>query len=167
MGRGAGNLNLELFAEYMNENYGAGYRIEPMLEILDEYLNDIYKERFWGYSLPLYLSATHGCHPNYAIYLAEKDSLTVKSFHELLKSLPPEEKRNFTKERAENAYRNYQESFFDDRDTLKKLTDEIGGRDVLLPRAREKSRLPPRRNTLFYQKTQTCRRMRKFPRRRI
>ena len=132
MGRGAGNLNLELFAEYMNENYGAGYRIEPMLEILDEYLNDIYKERFWGYSLPLYLSATHGCHPNYAIYLAEKDSLTVKSFHELLKSLPPEEKRNFTKERAENAYRNYQESFFDDRDTLKKLTDEIGGRDVLL-----------------------------------
>ena len=32
MGRGAGNLNLELFAEYMNENFDKQYRIEPMLE---------------------------------------------------------------------------------------------------------------------------------------
>nr|MCR4625577.1 aldolase catalytic domain-containing protein [Lachnospiraceae bacterium] len=60
MGRGAGNLNLELFAEYMNENYDTHYKIEPMLEIMDEYLNDIYKTKFWGYSLPLYLSATTG-----------------------------------------------------------------------------------------------------------
>ena len=36
MGRGAGNLNLELFAEFMNENYGTHYKIEPMLEIMDE-----------------------------------------------------------------------------------------------------------------------------------
>ena len=88
MGRGAGNLNLELFAEYMNENYGTHYRIEPMLEIMDEYLNEIYNEKFWGYSLPLYLSATNGCHPNYAIYLAEKNSLTVKAFNELLTGIP-------------------------------------------------------------------------------
>ena len=46
MGRGAGNLNLELFAEYMNENYDTHYKIEPMLEIMDEYLNDIYKNKF-------------------------------------------------------------------------------------------------------------------------
>ena len=54
MGRGAGNLNLELFAEYMNENFDKQYRIEPMLEIIDEYLNDIYREHFCRYiSLPL------------------------------------------------------------------------------------------------------------------
>lgn len=81
-------MNLELFAEYMNENYDTKYRIEPMLEIMDEYLNDIYKSKFWGYSLPLYLSASLGCHPNYAIYLAEKDSLTEKSFRELLRGIP-------------------------------------------------------------------------------
>ena len=48
MGRGAGNLNLALFAEHMNENYDKHYQIEPMLEIMDEYLNDIYKAKFWG-----------------------------------------------------------------------------------------------------------------------
>lgn len=132
MGRGAGNLNLELFAEYMNENYDTHYRIEPMLEIMDEYLNDIYKTRFWGYSLPLYLSANAGCHPNYAIYLEEKDSLTVRSFNELLRGIPKDDKEKFSKEKAEQYYRNYQENFIDDRDTIAKLSAELAGKDLLL-----------------------------------
>lgn len=105
MGRGAGNLNLELFAEHMNENYGTNYEIEPMLEIMDEYLNEIYKTKFWGYSIPLYLSATIGCHPNYAIYLEEEDSLPVKAFNELLKSIPDSERTRYSKEKAEAYYR--------------------------------------------------------------
>lgn len=132
MGRGAGNLNLELFAEYMNENYGTHYKIEPMLEIMDEYLNDIYKTKFWGYSLPLYLSATTGCHPNYAIYLAEKDTLTVKSFHELLKGIPASEKAKFSRERAENYYRRYQENYIDDKEALERLSAELLGKHVVL-----------------------------------
>ncbi len=132
MGRGAGNLNLELFAEYMNENYDTHYKIEPMLEIMDEYLNHIYKTKFWGYSLPLYLSASTGCHPNYAIYLAEKDSLTVKSFHELLRGIPQEEKAKFSKERAEKYYREYQENYLDDRDAIERLASEFAGKRILL-----------------------------------
>lgn len=132
MGRGAGNLNLELFAEYMNENYDTNYKIEPMLEIMDEYLNEIYKSKFWGYSLPLYLSAINGCHPNYAIHLAEKDSLTVKSFNELLKGIPDEHKAGFTKERAELYYRQYQENYIDDKEVLDRLAAEIGQKHVIL-----------------------------------
>lgn len=132
MGRGAGNLNLELFAEYMNENYDAHYRIEPMLEIMDEYLNDIYKTRFWGYSLPFYLSANAGCHPNYAIYLEEKDSLTVRSFNELLRSIPQEDREKFSRVKAEQYYRQYQENFMDDRDTIAELSAELAGKAVLL-----------------------------------
>jgi 4-hydroxy 2-oxovalerate aldolase len=132
MGRGAGNLNLELFAEYMNENYGTDYKIEPMLEIMDEYLNDIYKTKFWGYSLPLYLSASTGCHPNYAIYLAEKDTLTVKSFNELLRGIPSEEKAKFSKERAEKYYREYQENYIDDKEALQSLASELQGKKVIL-----------------------------------
>lgn len=121
MGRGAGNLNLELFAEHLNENYGTQYRIEPMLEIMDEYLNEIHQTRYWGYSLPLYLSAATGCHPNYSIYFEEKGTLSVKSFNELLKSIPEKEKAVFSKERAEKYYKEYQENFVDDKETLEKL----------------------------------------------
>ena len=132
MGRGAGNLNLELFAEYMNENYDTNYKIEPMLEIMDEYLNEIYKTKFWGYSLPLYLSAINGCHPNYAIHLAEKDTLTVKSFNELLKGIPQDKKAGFTKDRAEMYYRQYQENYIDDKESIARLTAEIGSKHVVI-----------------------------------
>lgn len=132
MGRGAGNLNLELFAGFMNDSYGTDYRIEPMLEIMDDYLSYFYKEKQWGYSLPLYLSATLGCHPNYAIYLSEKDTLTEKSFNELLKSIPFPEKLNFSKDVADEYYRNYMENYIDDKDTLKQLSDKIINKTVLI-----------------------------------
>lgn len=132
MGRGAGNLNLELFAEYMNENYDTHYAIEPMLEIMDEYLNEIYKAKFWGYSLPLYLSASAGVHPNYSIYLAEKNTLTVKSFKELLESIPAPDNASFSKEKAEKYYRLYQENFVDDKAALEQLRKAVAGRNVLV-----------------------------------
>lgn len=132
MGRGAGNLNMELFAEYMNENFDKSYRIEPMLEIIDEYLNDIYREHFWGYSLPLYLSASNACHPNYAIYFASKGTLTAKSYNEILKSIPEKEKAAYSKEKAEEIYQNYQKNFIDDRQVVLELEQEFAGRDILL-----------------------------------
>ena len=132
MGRGAGNLNLELFAEFMNENYGTNYRIEPMLEIMDEYLSGIYRTMFWGYSLPLYLSASTHSHPNYAIYLAKKDTLSVKSFNELLKSIPEDDKARFSKEKAEKYYSAYQENYIDDREALEELSAAFAGKRIVL-----------------------------------
>lgn len=132
MGRGAGNLNLELFAEYMNENHNKNYLIPPMLKIMDEYLAPFYRKKFWGYSLPLYLSATKGCHPNYAIYYAEKDTLPVKAFNELLQSIPANEKINFNKETAEKYYLQYLENYIDDSAVLSELERAIGKSDVLL-----------------------------------
>lgn len=132
MGRGAGNLNLELFAEHMNDNYGTTYRIEPMLEIMDEYLTDFYKIRQWGYSLPFYLSASLGCHPNYAIYLSEKGTLSEKAFHELLRGITPEDKLIFKKEIAEKYYQEYLNNYIDDKDALRRLRNELEGKRVLL-----------------------------------
>ena len=36
MGRGAGNLNTEIFTEYLNENHNANYKLKPMLVIVDD-----------------------------------------------------------------------------------------------------------------------------------
>jgi 4-hydroxy 2-oxovalerate aldolase len=41
MGRGAGNLNTELIANYINENSSRKYIIEPLLEIVDEFIAHI------------------------------------------------------------------------------------------------------------------------------
>lgn len=132
MGRGAGNLNLELFAEYMNENFDTDYKIEPMLEIMDEYLINIYKTRFWGYSIPLYLSASAGVHPNYSIYLAEKGSLTVKSFNEILKSISDSDKIRFSGDIAEKYYIEYMDNYIDDKDEITRLSSEIKDRHIII-----------------------------------
>ena len=132
MGRGAGNLNLELFAEYMNENYGKNYLISPMLEIMDEYLQSFYKNKFWGYSLPLYLSACFGCHPNYAIYLAEKNTLSEKNFSELLQNISNEDKLTFSKDKADWYYKKYMSTYVDDKRDKSILHRELQNKNILL-----------------------------------
>lgn len=132
MGRGAGNLNMELFAEYLNENYNKSYVIEPMLEIIDDYLNEIYNREFWGYSLPFYLTATNFCHPNYAKYFAEKGTLTLKGFNEILKSIPEENKQIYAESTAEKIYVEYQKNYIDDKETIDHLREIFKNRPVLL-----------------------------------
>jgi len=132
MGRGAGNLNLELFAEFMNENYDTNYNVRPMLEIMDEYLTDIYKKKQWGYALPFYLSASKHCHPNYAVYLEGKDTLNVQDFDSILESIEDDDKAVYSVDKAENYYRDYLCKAFDDSEDIAKLKAEFAQKTVLM-----------------------------------
>lgn len=132
MGRGAGNLNIELFAEYLNMNYDKTYSIEPILEVFDECLKPIFIKNFWGYSLPFYLSSIHNCHPNYASFFAEKNTLSVKSMHEILSSISDEDKSSFSKDKAAAYYLKYQQRFVDDHDALEQIKQTVGDKPVLI-----------------------------------
>lgn len=132
MGRGAGNLNIELFAKYLNQNFHKNYNIEPILEVFDECLKPIFAENFWGYSLPFYLSSIHNCHPNYASYYAEKNTLSVKSMHELLSMISDEDKVSFSAEKASKYYTQYQENYVDDHGAVAQIKDSVDGRTVLI-----------------------------------
>ncbi len=104
MGRGAGNLNTELFVEYLNDNADGEYNLKPLLSIIDEILNDFYQKNYWGYSLPNYLSAVHGVHPNYAAYLDDKKTLTVEDMNEIFDMMVEDKKNSFDKSYAEKLY---------------------------------------------------------------
>lgn len=132
MGRGAGNLNMELFAAYLNRNYDKSYNIDSFLDIMDEHLKPIFAEHYWGYSLPFYLSARYNCHPNYAGYFADKNTLSNRSMGQLLASLPADVKNNYSADLAEEYYREFQKKYVDDSDVLSKLKSEIGDRKVLI-----------------------------------
>lgn len=132
MGRGAGNLNIELFAKHLNRYYGKNYNIEPFLEVFDECLKPIFVRQFWGYSLPFYLSSIHNCHPNYALFFSEKNTLTVKSIHELLSRISDEDKIGFSKDKAAQYYNSYMDNYLDDKADVKTLYDSIGERPVLI-----------------------------------
>ncbi|MGM5483424.1 MAG: aldolase catalytic domain-containing protein [Nanobdellota archaeon] len=132
MGRGAGNLNTELFLGYLNEFHKTKYKIYPLLEIIDEVLNNIYFNKYWGYSLPHYLSAANNCHPNYATFLADKNTLTVKSISTILEKLPQSKKGNFNKDYAEKLYLEYQKHNINDIEIIEKLKSKFKGKEVMI-----------------------------------
>lgn len=131
MGRGAGNLNLELFARYLNDKIGSNYDLIPMLQVIDKYLHPIYKENFWGYSLPYYLSAINGCHPDYAKYYDKKGTLSVEAFDELLQGMDAEDKLEYSDEKAEKRYISYLGIQYDDSESLAKISEELKGKAIL------------------------------------
>lgn len=132
MGRGAGNLNTELMANYLNEHFDANYEIEPILEVVDEFIVKIKEEHEWGYSVPYYLAAINGCHPNYASYLSSKNTLNVKSISNILHMIEPERRSLFDKKVAEEKYLEYQAHEIDDSAAIEQIKQTIEGKNVLL-----------------------------------
>ncbi len=109
MGRGAGNLNTELFVEYLNENAGKKYKIKPLLAIVDKILTRFYEQSYWGYSLPNYISASHNAHPNYAGYLDAKKTLTFEDMNNIFDMMDDDKKVSYDKAYIEELYLKYQE----------------------------------------------------------
>lgn len=69
MGRGAGNLPLELILNYLNDSFGNSYNIYPLFEVAEKYLMKFYELSPWGYSMPYLFSAHNGKNPNYVAYM--------------------------------------------------------------------------------------------------
>lgn len=132
MGRGAGNLCTELITEYINKNIKVKYDIMSLLEIVDEHLNQIFSVTPWGYSVPYYLAATSGCHPNYASYLLNKQTLSVKNISFILNQLSLEERHLFNRKKIHDLYQNFQKHEIDDGDTVEKLACLFEGKKVLV-----------------------------------
>lgn len=132
MGRGAGNLNTELFVEYLNENIGKRYEIKPLLTIADKILSRFYEQKYWGYSLPNYISASHNAHPNYAGYLDEKKTLTFEDMNNIFDMMEEEKKVSFDKEYIESLYLKYQEKDRVQEAHLSDLQNAIAGKKILI-----------------------------------
>lgn len=104
IGRGAGNLNTELIADFLNKSYDKSYYTLPLLEIIDELLSSLMKKTPWGFSPAQFLSASYNCHPNYATYLINKNTNHIVGIKKVLEKLPKEKKSSFDKVLIETLY---------------------------------------------------------------
>ena len=90
MGRGAGNLQTELIANYYNMFFGQKYDILKILELISKYIMPIHKEHSWGYSPYFFLTGLYHCHPNYVTYLLQEYDVSVSEFKDYIESIPKE-----------------------------------------------------------------------------
>lgn len=111
MGRGAGNLNTELFANYFNMVSHYKYNIEIIMDAISEFIMPIAKTHVWGYSPYLYLTALYHCHPNFACYLLEKHDVTVSQFRDYIQLIPTEMKTKCRKPYVEELYEKFCEKY--------------------------------------------------------
>jgi hypothetical protein len=110
MGRGAGNLNTELLADFLNKKYSKSYEIENILELIDSYFYALYKANQWGYSLAHFLSASYSVHPNYASYLLDTKRLSINEIKTILEQIPNKNVYEYNKTLIENLYFMYNSS---------------------------------------------------------
>lgn len=104
IGRGAGNLNTELFVKYLNEEYDANYDGTDIVRLYENYIKNVQKYEKWGYSIHYYLTAKYNCNPSYARIF---DNVPSSIFEEILKKLSKEEKVIFNKKRFEALYSDF------------------------------------------------------------
>lgn len=97
IGRGAGNLNLEIIAKYLDEQYEKKYDIVPIMEIYNTNISDIYEKEPWGFSIPYFLTARFNCNPAYAKYY---NDIPANNISEILISISEKDRVIYTEKTA-------------------------------------------------------------------
>lgn len=132
MGRGAGNLPTELITQYINKKIASRYDVTMVMDVYDEYISAIRKEFEWGYSVPYHIAASNVCHPNYASYLINRQTLTMKDIERIIQSIPAEYKILYDQELIEQLYMRYQSRQIDDSDAVRQIIKWTRGKKLLL-----------------------------------
>lgn len=107
MGRGGGNLNTELFTEYLNRKGLKKYDMKPILDMIDMYLVKFKKEYEWGYSLPMLYAGLYGVHVYTTAYLEAKPNVTSYDLKCMFGMLDEHKKKRYDYDYLDSIYEKY------------------------------------------------------------
>lgn len=132
MGRGAGNLCSELLVQYINDNYDGNYSIMPILKTIDEQINSIFTKRPWGYSVPYYLAAVNHCHPNYASFIIEKQTVPIEFINQILNAIPDSKKNYYDIDLIKQIYLDKISVNYNDDLTINNIKKILENKSILI-----------------------------------
>lgn len=132
MGRGAGNTPIELIAEYLNKKWNCQYNIDSILDLIDDYMNNIKTKCSWGYTTPYFIAGCYGTHADNIKYLISTNSIRSKDIRNIIDILPPEARIKFNREKLESTYLAYLNSSKENNDDLGRLMEEMTNREILV-----------------------------------
>lgn len=132
MGRGAGNTPTELIAQYLVSQREYNYDIDAILDLIDDYMDNIRTKCSWGYSTPYFIAGCYGAHVNNIAYLTQKNSIRSKDIRYILNKIGAIPRKRYDYNLLEKTYVDYTSSEINDSKTIKKLYDELNGKDILI-----------------------------------
>jgi 4-hydroxy 2-oxovalerate aldolase len=104
MGQGSGNLQTEVFADFMNKNMNTAYDYDEILngcEIIEKY----YGSTLWGYSVVDVLAAINKTSYKYSRVLRSDYNMPFVEINRLLKNIPEDLRHRYTPENTEKLLR--------------------------------------------------------------
>lgn len=132
MGRGAGNTNTELVMQYMNRKYNAGYDIDTVLDLIDNYIDGIRNLCSWGYSIPYFLAGSYSAHVNNISYLTAKAGISSRDINYILNRIGGDARKRYDYDLLERTYMEYNGTIKDDKDEVELLKKSLHGKDILM-----------------------------------
>lgn len=107
LGKGAGNLRTETFAEYLNRHADKHYDAKALRKASEEIIRPMRNKYRWGYCPEYLLSAKYCLTPSYARMFCDSSHLPMEEIDCLLARVPDEKKDSFDKKTAEYILDNY------------------------------------------------------------
>jgi 4-hydroxy 2-oxovalerate aldolase len=78
MGRGSGNLPIEILLSYLQKQGHKKYNVVPYLDVIERFYLKLFQEHKWGYSLKSLLGGIKNIHPYYIDELVKLHSYTIE-----------------------------------------------------------------------------------------
>ncbi len=132
MGRGAGNTNTELIADFLNRKYNYKYDLDVLLDIIDVYMPGIMNRCKWGYSVPTFIAGIYNVHVHNITYLIDKHNINSKNMRQIIEGIDPIVRKSYDYENLENLYIKHIGRFVNDKEVIDALQKEIVDQEILV-----------------------------------
>lgn len=132
MGRGAGNTPTELVAQYMVSKLKYSYDIDVLLDIIDDYMDNIRARCTWGYTTPYFVAGCYGAHVNNVTYLTKKNSIRSKDIRYILNKIGAIPRKRYDYDLLEKTYVEYLNANINDDNTIEILRNALRDRNIMI-----------------------------------
>lgn len=127
MGRGAGNLNMEILLSYLNKQGHKEYNVVPYLDVIERFFVSIFQKYPWGYSLRSLLGGIQNIHPYYLDELFNSRNYTIEEIYNIVETIKEKCPVSFSGERLKVALeeRFYIPTAAQAQDTIQKIEKQL------------------------------------------
>lgn len=102
IGQGAGNLQTEIIADYLNRKMHHTYQLDAILDLCES-VEKFWTDNIWGYSAVRFLPARHKAAYKYAIAMRHQYGMSLKEIDRVFNSMPLDLRQRYTPQNLQQA----------------------------------------------------------------